>query len=99
MLEQQGSLFGRPITARDLHDARPPKPTDPTVNAAEKPRLINQSLLILERLRRGPATARELVGIALNYRARISDLRAAGHNIPEPTEDHATGYSLYTLIQ
>lgn len=95
----QGSLFAPQTTLRDILNARVPNPTDPTIHPEAKPRVINQSQQILERLRRGPATARELAGIALNYRARISDLRAIGHDIPQPVEDHATGESVYTLNQ
>ncbi len=40
-----------------------------------------QKRKILARLLEGPATARDLVEIAVNYRARISDLRKQGVDI------------------
>ena len=42
-----------------------------------------QNMIILGRLQCGPATNRELAGLALNYRARISDLRVLGFDIRE----------------
>ena len=43
---------------------------------ADVPRLSSQNTAILARLREGPATNVELVSIVLNYRARISEIRA-----------------------
>ena len=37
--------------------------------------MSKQCRAVLERLQRGPATSRELCYIAINYRARISELR------------------------
>ena len=48
---------------------------------AEARRLRTQSEQIIYRLRRGPATNRELSGIALKYTGRISDLRKLGYQI------------------
>lgn len=56
-------------------------PTDPNVHAGDIDRLTGQNAAILSRLRQGPATNVELAAISLNYRARISDLRAYGFRI------------------
>ena len=61
----------------------------------DRPRLNRQCLKILARLREGPATNRELAEIALNYRARTSDLRNAGYTID--CERKPGGKSIYTL--
>jgi len=71
-------------------------PTDPQVEPIEIPRLRGQNAAILERLQQGPATNRELCNFALNYRARISDLRKAGYTVVVD-EDKATGLNVYTL--
>lgn len=59
--------------------------TDPATSheAARKvePRRGGQMAAILERLRGGPATNVELALISLKYTSRISDLRAAGHDV------------------
>ena len=74
------------------------KPTDPQVrDSVQEPRLSAQSVAILERLKIGPATNKELAGIALNYRARISDLRAAGYVIELADYKDETGAGLYEL--
>lgn len=73
-------------------------PFAPHVAPKEKQiRLSKQSAAVLERLRLGPATNRQLMEIALNYTARISDIRAEGIKIPKPTEDLETGLSMYHL--
>lgn len=59
-------------------------------------RRANQCQKILARLKAGPATNRELVEIAINYRARISDLRAMGYEIVCVHEQN-TGLSIYLL--
>lgn len=52
------------------------------VDEQDKPRLNQQALLILERLRQGPAYNFELARYALSYTARIADLRLrGGYNI------------------
>lgn len=53
-------------------------PSDPNVAAVDRERLTGQNAVILDRLRRGPATNAELAAISLKYTSRISDLRAAG---------------------
>jgi hypothetical protein len=45
------------------------------------PRLSGQRLKILERLRRGPATNRELNEIGLGFARRLMELRELGHQI------------------
>ena len=42
---------------------------------------MTQKQQILARLRRGPATNRDLNAIAFRYSARIAELRAEGHQI------------------
>jgi hypothetical protein len=72
-------------------------PTDTHVTEpVEVRRLAGQISRILARLKEGPATARELSDISLNYRARLSDLRKHGYVI-RCDEDFSTGKSLYTL--
>ena len=80
--------YGHPI---------PVPPRDRSVGERESRRLGRQSRSILERLRRGPASNAELATIALNYRARISDLRAVGCTIEVSDRDPRTGRALYTL--
>lgn len=66
------------------------------------PRLARQNTAILNRLREGPATNRQLAEIALNYRARISELRdylrPRGWDIPEPTRG-VGGLNWYRLVK
>lgn len=45
------------------------------VTKEDRARFNAQALAIIARLKVGPATALDLMGIALNYRARISELR------------------------
>lgn len=57
---------------------------------------------ILGLLRLRPATARELVAIAVNYRARISDARKAGYRIEcRECRDHESGRktNVYYLLE
>jgi hypothetical protein len=91
-------------TQSSLPFDRDPEPIafcDNKLEPEERPRLGGQCRAILERLRRGPATNRELAHpqYGLNYRARISDLRKSGHNIPPPKEDTKTGLSVYVLVE
>ena len=53
-------------------------PRDPSVTPEEAPRLTGQNAAVFLRLRRGPATNKELSAIALKYTSRISDLRERG---------------------
>lgn len=77
---KQRTFFDEEI-ARDNAIKRGIGPRDPNVQAADVPRLTGQNALILERLRQGPATCRDLNAIALKYTSRISDLRAEGYRI------------------
>ncbi len=69
--------------------------TDPNVAAPDHKRLAGQNLAILNRLRQGPATNRELAGLALKYTSRLSDIRAAGFAIT--CRDDGGGLSTYRL--
>ena len=62
---------------------------------ADKPRLSRQCAAILARLQQGPATNAELGKYALNYTARISQLREDGHVID--CEKFGGGRAIYTL--
>jgi len=68
---------------------------DPNAVEDDKPRLNGQNLLILERLRQGPATNAELSQIALKYSSRTSDLRKAGYNVT--CERQPGGVCVYRL--
>lgn len=52
---------------------------NPSVRPADRARLSAQQGAILDLLIARPRTAMELSQTALNYRARISELRQAGH--------------------
>ena len=71
-------------------------PRDPSVAAADRPRLSGQNAAILARLRTGPETNLTLAKISLKYTSRISDLRAAGHNIT--CQRLGGGVTLYRLV-
>lgn len=75
-----------------------PVPIDPHLPDERRPKLHAQTLRILNRLRRGPATALELIAecAAPNYRARVSDLRAAGYVVQ--CADRGDGVNEYRLI-
>ncbi len=78
-----------------IHSELTTPPTDHHVTSADTPRLTGQNASILERLKRGPATNRELAGISLKYTSRVSDLRAAGYRIQ--CEHGPGGLNTYTL--
>jgi hypothetical protein len=63
-----------------------------------KPRLSRQCRLILERLRQGQATGKELCAIAQKYTGRISDLRKSGYQIDKIHQNHRTGLTIYALF-
>lgn len=63
-----------------------------------RPRLSQQCERILDRLRQGPATNRELAALALKYTGRISDLKAAGYRIECFEQDKLTGLTKYRLV-
>ena len=52
---------------------------------------------MLDRLRYGPATNRDLAEIGLKYTGRISDLRAAGYRIVVTSKCVETGRCIYEL--
>lgn len=87
MSEHQASLF-------DVIDKLPA--TDPNVQSSDKKRLSGQNRKILELLKRGPATGRELAAISMKYTSRVSDLRKAGCEIE--CKQRPGGNSLYTLV-
>lgn len=70
---------------------------DHRITPAEKPRLSGQRQAILDRLRRGPATNKELAMLSLKYTGRISDLRKSGYDVRLLSQDRATGVSVYVL--
>lgn len=86
------------MTTPNLFDP-PTIPVNSTVDAREAKRLSAQAHRILERLRQGPASNRELAQGALNYRARISEIRAAGFNVAVTARDYKTGVALYALVE
>ena len=98
-MPKQLSLFddsGAP--RRDRTYGHEYSPCDHRVVEEEKPRLQGQCKEILELLQsRVKITNRELADLALNYRARISDLRAAGYDITCVDRDHKTGLAMYEL--
>lgn len=72
---------------------------DPQVrDTVEAPRLSTQCQKILDRLKAGPATNRELAEIALKYTGRLSDLRASGFSVAVMSRDRASGLTWYHLI-
>lgn len=85
----QLSLFDRPAPAV--------VPADPNLSASERKRLGPKCLLVLRRLREGPATTGELVPIYHKYSQRIWDLRQAGCVISE--RRIRPGEHLYTLLR
>lgn len=54
---------------------------DPNIQPDDKSRAETQNAVILERLKQGPATNKELSRLSLKYTSRVSDLRKAGHAI------------------
>ena len=58
-------------------------------------RLSRQCQAILDRLRHGPATNRELSALCLKYTSRISDLRKSGYDVQVVRHDRATGQTWY----
>jgi hypothetical protein len=68
------------------------------VTAEERPRLSRQCQEILAVLRRGRMTNTQMAAIAKKYTSRVSDLRAAGHDVKLVDEDRKTGYAQYALF-
>jgi len=71
--------------------------------AAEIARFAGQVEMIFDRLLRGPATNRELSGIALKYTGRISRLRKLlrpkDYGVEAFDHNHATGVCWYRLVR
>jgi hypothetical protein len=76
-------------------DAAELGPTDPNVREDDKARLGLQCKIILDALRSGPKTNRQLAGISLKYTGRISDLRKHGFDIYADRKEG--GLVVYTL--
>ncbi len=89
--------FNRLTRPLPFHQALP-EPEQPIESVAdERKRLGKQCDRILVRLRQGPATNRELSGIALKYTGRLSELKQKGHSISVIKRDYKTGLTLYEL--
>ncbi len=73
------------------------EPCDPTIPHEARRRLSRQCRAILERLRAGPALNSELVGYAMKYTSRVSDIRKAGFVIDCEIVDQKAGLFRYTL--
>lgn len=73
----------------------PVPPADPNVHPDDALRLSGQNAAILERLKAGPATNRELYGICLRPSARIYDLKQRGYEIK--SERIEGGLWMFTL--
>ena len=79
-----------------LFDApKPIIPCDPSVSKEDVPRLTGQNKEILNALKEGPKSNRELAQIALKYTSRNSDLRDAGCVIEASKKNR--GLVIYTL--
>lgn len=89
MSEIQGRLFD---TSPDM---RPIAPVDPNVRKDDVRRLSRQCQDILEILRKGPATNKDLAAVGFRYGARIHDLKAAGYTIA--ITHGVGGLNTYTL--
>jgi hypothetical protein len=85
------------MTQPDLFSARPVVLASPTLERRERRRLSKQNAEILARLQRGSASNSELAEMALNYRARISELRQAGFNVECFDRNRETGYARYRI--
>jgi hypothetical protein len=85
------------MTQPDLFTSRPVVRSSPTLSAPERRRLSSQCERILALLHRGPATNRQLSDLALNYKARVSDLRKAGYRVECVDRNTRTGFSRYRL--
>ncbi len=91
MAQQQYMFFDTPRPATSL-----PAATKPNIVVANRRRLSSQNKQILERLKRGPATNRELNRIVFRYSARIFELRGHGYDIT--TTQVKRGLWTYKLI-
>jgi hypothetical protein len=73
--------------------------TDPTVATENKARLSKKCLEVLAMLRQGEVTNVELAQVALDYRGRIRDLRAAGFRIECLDKQSKSGVTRYKLME
>jgi hypothetical protein len=91
----------RPQAPGPLWDPPPPPYEAQADASAEQRRLGRQCLAILARLEaagEAGVTNAELAEISIKYTGRISDLRAAGHQIECYDQDRQTGLSKYRLV-
>lgn len=91
MLDFEPQLHQKPATTVEVNRG-------PSM-APEAKRLNGHCLKILERLRQGRTSNKELSGISLKYTGRISDLRKAGHVVKLVSRDRETGLTFYELEQ
>lgn len=80
-------------TAPSAFPQRDPKITQPV----EQKRLSRQTQAIVDRLRQGPATNKELAAITHRFGARIHDAKGVGFDIHVQSHDHKTGVVVYAL--
>jgi hypothetical protein len=73
-------------------------PLNSTVPPAAVPRLTRQCQMILDRLRRGRVGLRDILTIATNHTARVSELRKAGYDVRCVVHHHKTGQTVYALF-
>jgi anthranilate phosphoribosyltransferase len=99
-------LYREPVAAPPAHTLA--RRTDPESSKAAAREVVesgaasSQAEAILKLLRLRPVTAQELVKLAVNYRARISNLRDAGFDIQcRSTVNHETGKKafIYVLVE
>jgi len=97
-MSDQKSLFdkGWPV---ESYDGVPQFWDEKNLNEPEKKRLGGHCLKILERLRCGRVSNKELAQISLKYTGRISDLRARGYDVRCVENDRTTGVSFYELVK
>lgn len=88
------------VPARALGKAAflPPPVRDPNLPKQSISRVSKQALKVLEMLRSGPKTNRELLDVAIRYGSRIHDLRKAGYDIKIVADDSQTGLTTYQLM-
>ena len=96
---RQGSLFDTGGSTGAYGAPADIPARDPSVHPTEAPRLSRQCREILDRLRKGKASNKELATIALNYRARVSDIRAVGYEIVCVSHDRKSGLAVYELME
>lgn len=78
---------------------KPIPPADPHVSPAEAPRLSGQCKVILDMLRRGRVSNYQMSKVSIKHTSRVSDLRAAGHDIRVVERNAVTGVNWYALFE